>query len=420
MPLLCVLVPAPATHWPTILEALDGVSPLVEDAGAGSAYLEMHGIAGGPERWLATAAAALAALSPAAPVPAKLGVGPNKFVARAAAQAGAAPICTAAQARKLLAPLALALLELPPEIEERLQLLGVTTLGELAALPHGPFVRRFGPEAARWHDRARGIDDRPLIPRARSVRIERTLFGEGEAACEEQVLFALRTLVVRVVEDLTRAGKRAGALVLSLECENGDTHRLNAGVAQPTAQENVLFNLLRARLEGVRLESAVIGLTLAVERLESGGITLSLFAQHDPDPQALAVALARLEAAGAQPLRARVVDGHRPETRIAYEPFPVAELERPPQSAMTLAQLTSLQYRLLDPSEIDVVTDAQVPRLVGTPPQSVVHVCGPWRADETWWDEPLCRDDYDVLLEDGSLYRIARHDGHWYLYGVYD
>jgi len=415
MPILCVLVAKPATHWPRILEALDAVSPLVEDAGTGTAYLEMHGITGPPERWLATATAAFAGL-PAA----RLGIGPNKFVARAAAFASAAPVCTAAQARKLLTRLPLSTLELEAGVEERLQLLGVTTLGELAALPHGPFVRRFGPEAARWHDRARGIDDRPLIPRTRSVRIERTLHGEGEAACEEQVLFALRTLVARVADDAIAAGKRCGALVLSLECENGDVHQLVAGVAQPTAQANVLFDLLRARLEGVRLEAPVVGLKLAAERLESGGVTLSLFAQHDPDPQALAVALARIEALGAQPLRARIVEGHRPEMRIAYEPFAVAELERAPQTATTLAELTPLQYRLLDPREIDVVTDAHVPRFVGTPPQSVVHVCGPWRADETWWDEPLCRDDYDVLLEDGALYRIARHDGHWYLYGVYD
>jgi hypothetical protein len=244
--------------------------------------------------------------------------------------------------------------------------------------------------------------------------------GEGTAECEEQILFALRTLVAHVANDLAAAGKRCGQLKLALECENADRCEITAAVAQPTSQAQILFDLVRARLEGLRLEAPVIGLRLSAQRLENGGIPFSLFAQHDPDPQALGVALARIEATlGTHALRARIVEGNRPESRVAYEPFTIA----PPQTAepaASLATLTPLQYRMVELREVDVVTEAQVPRCVGTPPQPVVHVCGPWRVDETWWDAPLRRDDYDVLLEDGSLYRIARRDGRWYLCGVYD
>jgi protein ImuB len=415
MPILCVLYAAPTARWETILEALDAVSPLVEDGSDGLAFLEMHGIEGSPERWFAAASAALPGTPPFA-----LGLGPNKFVARAAALAGGRAVSTHVETRTLLAPLPLSVLELDNDVEHRLQLLGVATLGELAALPHGPFVRRFGPAAARWHEHARGLDDRPFLPRARSLRIERTLFGEGSAAYEEQVLFALRTLVARIGEDVAVAGKRCGRLTLVLECENGDVRDVVTTVAQPTAETPVLFDLVRARLEGIVLESPVVGLRLSAERLENGGSALSLFAQRDPDPQALGVALARIEAAlGTHALRAKIVDGNRPESQVAYEPFSLA----PPQAiqpSLSLAAYTALQYRLLELREIDVVTEAHVPRFVGTPPQPVVHVCGPWRVDETWWDVPLRRDDYDVLLEDGALYRIARRDGRWYLCGVYD
>jgi protein ImuB len=416
MPILCVLFTEPVATWEPVLDVLDSVSPLVEDGGDGLALLEMRGIEGPPARWFAATTAALAG-TPAF----SLGLGPNKFVARAAAIAGdRTVIVTHRQARTLLAPLPLSLLELDKDVEARLHLLGILTLGELAALPHGPFVRRFGPEAARWHDRARGIDDRPFISRARALRIERTLFGEGTAEREEQILFALRTVTAQVANDLAAAGKRCGFLRLVLECENGDVHEVMTTVAEPTSQPPVLFDLMRARLEGIRLEAPVTGLRLSAERLENGGVPFSLFAQRDPDPQALSVALARIEATlGAQALRARIIDGNRPESRVAYEPFltaPSRTLEPEP----SLAALTPLQYRMLELREIDVVIEAHVPRLVGTPPQPVVHVCGPWRVDETWWDAPLRRDDYDVLLEDGSLYRIACRDGHWYLCGVYD
>src|SRR5579875_1694133 len=72
----------------------------------------------------------------------ELGIGPNKFVARAAALAGGRRvIATQREARRFLAPLPLTLLELDPHLLERLHLLGITSLGDLAALPHGPFVR---------------------------------------------------------------------------------------------------------------------------------------------------------------------------------------------------------------------------------------------------------------------------------------
>src|ERR1700676_748774 len=126
-----------------------------------------------------------------------------------------------------------------------------------------------------WHDRARLIDDRPLKPRARALQVDRALYGEGEANAEEQVLFALRTLVGWVVDDLCAAGKRAGRLVLRLDCEDGETRELVTRVAQPTAVPATLFELLRARLEGVVLTAPVTGLRLPAEGLASGGGGLS-------------------------------------------------------------------------------------------------------------------------------------------------
>ena len=265
----------------------------------------------------------------------------------------------------------------------------MTTLGELAALPHGPFVRRFGAEAARWHDLARGVDDAPLEPRKRALRVDRALYGEGEASSQEQVLFALRTLVGWVVDDLSAAGKRAGRLVLHLECEDGETREVATRVAQPTALPATLFELLRARLEGVVLTAPVTGLRLAAEELASGGVALSLFAASDPDPDAIGVVLARLDAAlgEGKALRARAVDGPRVERRFTFEPFTVEALatKGPQPEPPPLAASATLQLRLVEPRPVDVRMVDGAPRFVGSPPQQVVEFAGPWRADEGWW-----------------------------------
>jgi len=424
---------ADARVWAEILEALDAASPIVEDGGLGRAFVEMHGIAGDPAGWLAAVRGTLAGFD----LPVRVGFGPNRFVAHAATWRGDGLVCEGDPAAFLAPlPIELALDESTSTrsrqamVRERLRLLGVTTLGGLAALPHGPFVRRFGVEAARWHDLARGVDDRPLEPRKRALRVDRALYGEGEASSQEQVLFALRTLVGWVVDDLSAAGKRAGRLVLQLECEDGETREVATRVAQPTALPATLFELLRARLEGVALTAPVTGLRLAAEELASGGVALSLFAASDPDPDAIGVVLARLDAAlgEGKALRARVVDGPRVERRFTFEPFTVEALatKGPQIEPPPLAATATLQLRLVEPRSVDVRMFEGAPHFVGSPPQQVVQLAGPWRAEERWWagatgeGAPLARDEYDVCLADGALLRLAREATGWSVRGVYD
>jgi protein ImuB len=405
-------------RWEEILDALDAISPLIEDTG-GIAYCEMHGIAGNAERWLEHARELLEPFS----VRYALGVGPNRFVAKVAAICGRT--CAPGDEAAFVAPMPLDVLEIDPKICDRLQILGIRTLGELAALPHGPFVRRFGMESARWHARARGIDEKPLVPRPRRLRIERALFGEGSAASEEALLFALRTLVSRIVDDLIALGKRAAELMLALECENGDVRDIHIHIAQPTAREGMLFDLIRARLEGVQLEAPADGLRLRIERMEGAGTPLSLLSGDDPDAEALELALARLEAAFGENsvLRARVVDGYRPERCVVYERFsglPLPQLQKRGESRA--ARNAALQLRMRpEPQPIDIVVRDGVPRFAGTPSQAILDFAGPWRIAEDWWSEnSLTRDDYDVMLDDETLYRIARREAGWFLLGSYD
>jgi nucleotidyltransferase/DNA polymerase involved in DNA repair len=400
--------------WDGVLDALDAASPLVEDAAEGTAYLDMRGIEGSPQRQLDSVREALAQSG----LPFRLGLASNPFTARAAALQAAGTVVAAGGERAFLAPLPLRVLDCDRQTAERLELLGISTLGDLAALPFGPFVRRFGGDAARWHLAARGIDDRPIVPRPRALRIDRALYGEGSADREDQLLFALRSLVTQVADDVAYAGKRAARLGLTLECEDASTHAIVASLARPTAQMQTMFDLLRAKLEGTTLHSPVIGLRLVAERLESGGSPLSLFAQHDPDPEAVAIAIARLDATlgEGRALRARVTPGFRAESRAAYDPFDPEAIGA--SRSETPGAEPVFGFRLLEPKAIGVSFLGGVPDRVDG--RRVIDHAGPWRVDERWWRDSLAREEYDVLLADGALWRITREAGGWSLLGAYE
>jgi protein ImuB len=51
----------------------------------------------------------------------------------------------------------------------------------------------------------------------------------------------------------------------------------------------------------------------------------------------------------------------------------------------------------------------------------VVSSAGPWRTTGDWWTaDPWARDEWDVALSDGALYRIYSEQGRWFVAGSYD
>lgn len=413
--LLCINAPVEERAlWEEVLDALDAVTPLIDDVRPGLAFLDMHGIAGATRAHVACAHEVVARFE----LSVRIGAGPNKIASQAAAYVGDATICEPGMEPALLAPLPLALLEIEPEIVERLKLLGIETLRDLARLPHGPFVRRFGPAAANWHELARGLDRRSFVPRAHSVAIEASIFGEGRATDEAQVYFALRVLLSRIGVDLQRCGKRAGSLRLAVELEDADACDFDVPLAVPTAHERTMFDLLRAKLEGATFAAAIVGLRLQALQLEKGGEEQALFGANDFDPQRVAVTIARLEAAlGAYVARAKTRDAHLLEERFTYEsftpPHTIAPCRRDPSTNALVPQL-----RLLEVREIPVQVRDGEPSIVDR--QAVRQCAGPWRIAERCTGSVEGRDEYDVVLENGTFARIYHQGTHWYLRGVYE
>ena len=403
--------------WDDLLDALDGLSPLVDDERPGLAYVDMRGVAGSPEDWFARARQLL----DGSDLPVRVAIGTNKFVARAAALATDGMCCAIGNERALLAPLPVEMLDIDPRTIERLRLLGVRTLGELAVLPHGPFVRRFGPIAATWHDRARGIDPTPLLPRGHALAVEAVLFGEGSVQAEAQMIFALRILLERVSEDLVRLGKRTGVMRVEFELDNGENAVREIALARPTSDARALLDIVRANLEGVTFSTPVVGLRTRALRLEENGEALTLFSGGDPDPQIVAVTLARLEAVLGEPgRRARGIAAHALEERFTYDPFAMPTVSALPSSFEPFSERVVPQLQLLEVREVAVRVLGGAPAFVGTPARAVLECAGPWRIQDNWFDKPLVRDEYDVLLEGGALYRIYRQGECWFMRGVYD
>lgn len=245
------------------LEALGSLAPALEadvDPTAASFGRVLVGIEGLARLWgdepalLQRALALVATWLPGSP---RAGIGNTRFGAAMAARvgAGAIPVGGWREEAAFLAPLPLDLLPVSIETRERLRVLGLRSMGELAALDRSAVIARFGVQGAEVHDLVRGLDRRPLRPRRPLER----LFAEAEleppAQTSEPLRFVLHHLCSTLCEQLAARGAGAARAALTLWLES-PAHRPGPSILryqqalpEPAAAADLLERLLMARLE---------------------------------------------------------------------------------------------------------------------------------------------------------------------------
>ncbi|MET0406535.1 MAG: DNA polymerase Y family protein [Cystobacter sp.] len=337
---------------------------------------------------------------------------------------------------RALAPLPLSALEGPEQAA--FMALGLSTLGEVAALPVGAVTARGGAAGMRAHARCRGGDETPFVTEVLEEVLEEQLTLEWPAESLEPLQFALKTVMDRLCGRLGGRRRAAVRLLLTLKLDPSGQALVPLTLARPTAQGKLLLDLTRHRLSDVRLEGPVAGLVLRVEEdCEDRGQQLSLGDAPEGDA-ALEVVLSRLATAlGEDALfMAALEDSHRPEAGYssrAFRPPQVArglegELLQSVAAAEAIPEVSRERpsRMLSSPTPIDVEMTAGGELLaakVGGRRRRVVAWMGPERLSGDWWDaRPYSRDYYRVHLEglgQAWVFRDAR-DSRFYLQGLFD
>jgi protein ImuB len=269
-PSLMLVPPDPAgvaDRWERLLVRLEGVGAAVEPERPGLACFAARGIlrlhGGSLERVLAAARHALRE-------PARLGAGPSRFCALAAASCARVrrPEVVAGgetEAAAYLAALPVALLRgrhETAELPEPLARLGIETLGALAALPSAAVADRFGAAGLLARELACGRDGK-LTPRQPPERLAEEL-ELPEALSGVQLDRALQLLVDRLLARRERRGRTLRTVVLSAALVEGGTWRERVPFREALADPLRMRLALAQRL--ALLPAPAERLRLAVER----------------------------------------------------------------------------------------------------------------------------------------------------------
>lgn len=252
-----------------LLAGLEAIGAAVEPLEPGRALFRADGLLrmhGGLGRLLHAAGQLL-------PPGGRIGAGPGRFTAQAAAikaRPGRPRVVDADGAPGFIGRMAIGRLGLDPRITDELEALGIRTAGALAALPLPAVADRFGPAGIAGRRLAQGEDEDYVAPRMPPQPL-REWIDFPEPVGDEATLHQAATLLVeRLLATPRRAGRPVRTLTLSARLSAGGSWRRPVRLRDATAEPRRLRDALLPALSG--LPGALDRLTMELAELgEPGG-----------------------------------------------------------------------------------------------------------------------------------------------------
>jgi DNA polymerase-4 len=254
-------------------------APLVEPISIDEAFLD---VGDDPRPGRTVAETLRQAIGDQFSLPTSWGVATNKLVAKTATEVGKPAgliVVPPGEEGRFLAPLPVQMLwGVGPKTRERLEALGVHTVGDLGSKDPAWLEAHFGPSGIELAARARGEDDRPVEEsrEARSMSSETTFARDvtDEAALRR----TLQELADSVGARLREAGLAGATVRLKLRWSDFTTVTRQTALDQPTDQDGEIFRAAAGLLERTWKGGRPVRLIgVAVARLGPKLRQLSLF-----------------------------------------------------------------------------------------------------------------------------------------------
>ncbi len=273
--------------------ALYDLAPVVEVRDEGVAWLDLEGVVSPGESIREMRRRLLKAIGREP----RLGLAPGPFSARlAATSARPGRLMRVDDAREFLAPLPSRVLPLVSEQHERLDLLGLRTLGAVAAIGPRELESQLGRDGRHAVLLARGLEPDLLEAwRPPMFTSAHRQFGDP-VEDREALLFVARALCGDLAEELGLRGAGAKHVRVRLEFESADSESRESVVRHPLSSAAELFGLVGAWIKEWQPKAPIAELWIELPVLEGAGRRqLRLWAGGDGSSEEVTAALERLQ-----------------------------------------------------------------------------------------------------------------------------
>jgi protein ImuB len=319
---------------------------------------------------------------------------------------------------------------------ETLERWGIRRFQELAALPPLGIAERLGPEGLRLRELARGEGDRKLLPMEDPLCFEDAVELEYPVELLEPLAFLLARLLNGLATRLATRGLATDELSVRLKLENRATHERTLRLPVPSLDTKAFLKLLQLDLEAHPPAEPVVHVWMGMNPVKPRAAQGGLYVLAAPEPVKLELTLARIRGiVGEERVGyAEVLDTHRPDswrlrgnsgnsgTGNSGTGNEIPKRRGVSSPVPELRRIAGLR-RFRPVRAAHVALSSGQPGFVAADGVRgrVLEYAGPWRTSGDWWTvDPWQRDEWDVALSDGALYRIFCSPGGWFVEGSYD
>ena len=307
--------PESAAHLRELISsALYDLAPTVEVRVEGVAWLDVSEVVN-PGESIREARRRLRAALGREP---RLGLAPGLFSARlAAARARPGRLVQVDAAKTFLSSLSSHELPLDAEQLERLDLLGLRTLGAVAAIGPRELESQLGHAGRRAVLLARGLEPDQLTPWRPPLFTSAHRQFEEPVEDREAMLFVARALCGDLAEELGLRGAGAKQVRVRLRFESAEHEQREAVVRHPLSSAAELFGLIGSWIKEWQPRAPITELWIELPALEGAGRRqLRLWAGGDGASEEVTAALERLQERWGE----HVV--HKPRPALLSSPLP--------------------------------------------------------------------------------------------------
>jgi len=186
-------------------------------------------------------------------LPSSLGVATNKLVAKIANNVGKAAagghgppnaiqVVPPGQEATFLAPLPCEeLWGVGPKTAEKLHLLGLHTIGDIAAWPQEDMARRFGKQGRALAAHARGLDERPVVTHREAKSISQETTFARDVSDKDKLAGVMRRQAESVAARLRGKSFVAGTVKIKLRWPDFSTPTRQVTLEQPTDDADRIY-----------------------------------------------------------------------------------------------------------------------------------------------------------------------------------
>jgi nucleotidyltransferase/DNA polymerase involved in DNA repair len=400
-----------------ILRLLQRVSPTVESNGAGCFYIDSPGLVRlyNGERGIADK---IRATLRHTNLPIRIGIAGNKLTARIAARLdrdSTATIVPPGNDRLFLAPLPITALPVSDDTKEKLLILGLKKISDIAAMPAQEITRRFGDDVLALAKFVRGEDPTLYLPDSLYSNPGAATRLDYSLTTKKQLCQHIEKLLSKLLIPLNAIGSGSRTITLSLSGEHQPPVMLRLSARTPTASVCRWMRQIEQALAQQQSLGPITDIGLILKDVVSIHSEQLPLPTYGPSRKQLPVTDNQ-----------RVQSIHLCSSVLPERSFILCETPRSGKEANVLLPPYYTERRILGlrlyrlPLRVRVTTSQD--QIVTLQTEPVVRQAGPWHVSGYWWDESFSRWYFDITTAAGNWFLLF-YDGlqrQWFLQGVFD